>query len=258
MNETEITDVLVDPSARAASAQANPLESLSGSGGEQAHGQPPPPDGGDAVYQQCDQCGAPTDHNQRYCVVCGAQLRRATDPAARYLSEATASRQARRASSAPASSSRRSAPRRGGLGIALMLALIPVAAAVGVQVGRSSNNGDAQLIQALARRQGTVTVSSAARPAAPRTAAVAHAKRAKARTSGASPKASPTKSTSSTKGGGKVISTTKNGSAQQISGFKATKSEEQQGAKATQQVQKSTGKNYVNSQNSLPAQVVVP
>ncbi len=254
MNETEITDVLVDPSARAAGAQANPLESVSRSGGEQARGQPPPPDG--AVYSECDQCGAPTDHDQRYCVVCGSHLRRATDPAARYLSEATATSRALRAS-APASSPPRPTPRWGGLGVALMLALIPVAAAVGVQVGRSSNN-DAQLIHALARHQGTVTLSSSTTPAASQTADAAHDKRPKAHTTVASPKASPTKSTSSTKGAGKVISRTKNGSAQQISGFKATKSEEQQGAKATQQVQKSTGKSYVNSQNSLPAQVVVP
>jgi hypothetical protein len=229
MNETEITEVL----------------------------QPPPDGGAEVTYKPCDHCGAPTDQDQRYCVVCGAQLRNASDPAARYFNKA-AGRSRAQTATPPVTGSRPSASRWGGLGVALMLALIPAAAAIGVEVGRSSNNGDTQLIHALARHQGTVTVSGAPTTAASQTAAAATTKHAKASKHVASPKTSSTKSTPTTKGGGKVLSKTSNGSAQQISGFKATKSDEQQGAKATQQVQKSTGKSYVNQQSSLPSQVVVP
>jgi hypothetical protein len=211
---------------------------------------------------QCDQCGAAVDHLQRYCVVCGAHLKRANDPAARYFSRATGRAKTQRAGgrTQPAA---RSGGRWRGLGIALVLALIPVAAAIGVTAGRSSNNGDAKLIQALARRQPSVTVNGGPTAGAATTAAggastgnssrhkVAHVKVTSAKaTTAAKPKSSS--------GGASGTSTTSNGSVHRITGSKPTKSEEQQGAEATQKVQKSTGKNYVNSQQSLPSQVVVP
>ena len=216
----------------------------------------PAADAADA-FQRCDQCGAPADDDQRYCVVCGTHLRHASDPAARYFSDATARSRGGRTDGARAPSGR--ARRRPvGLGTALVLALIPVAAAIGVVAGRASNNGDTKLIQALARDQGAATVSSTAgRHAASLAGAGATRRHSHAQAKAASKKGS-SKNSSSTKGAGKVISTTKYGSAQQISGFKATNSDKQQGAKDTQQVQKSTGKSYVNSQNNLPSQVVVP
>ncbi len=225
---------------------------------------PPAPDAGAGAgpgdaYQRCDQCGAPADHDQRYCVVCGTHLRHADDPAARYFSEATARSRAKRTVGARAPSGR--VRRRSvGLGTALVLALIPVAAAVGVMAGRASNNGDTKLIQALARDQGTVTAGSTARhQAASLGGGATSAHHARVQAKAASKKgSSSSKNSSSTSGARKVISTTNNGSAQQISGFKATTSEKQQGAKDTQQVQKSKGKSYVNSQNNLPSQVVVP
>src|ERR1700677_4722904 len=42
------------------------------------------------TYQQCDECAAPVDKAQRYCVACGAHRRHVDDPATRYLSQATA------------------------------------------------------------------------------------------------------------------------------------------------------------------------
>jgi hypothetical protein len=204
---------------------------------------------------QCDECGAPVDKDQRYCVSCGAHRRHVNDPAARYLSQATA-----RSHSSKAAATARKAPRAGarsrGLALALAIAIIPVAAAAGVTAGRSSSNGDAKLIQALDRRQSaagvTATVPAASSNRAStqtkpgRTKAKRHAKK---RSSNATPSA---------KNAGKVISKTQNGTAQQITGFKPTKSQEQQGANATKKVQKSTGKSYVTGQNNLPSQVVVP
>ncbi|MFZ0385013.1 MAG: hypothetical protein WAL22_05080, partial [Solirubrobacteraceae bacterium] len=97
---------------------------------------------------QCDDCNAPVDEEQRYCVVCGAHRRHVEDPAARYLSELTAQSRTRRAVTV-ARPVRQTAVRGRGLGLAVALALVPVAAAVGVVAGRSSDNGNAKLIQAL-------------------------------------------------------------------------------------------------------------
>jgi hypothetical protein len=212
-----------------------------------------------ATIQQCDECGAPVDKDQRYCVSCGAHRRHVNDPAARYLSQATA-----RSRTTKVAATSRKAPRGGarsrGLALALAIAIIPVAAAAGVIAGRSSNNNDAKLIQALDRRQSaaaatstaTVPAATAGKSASTHTKVAAHTKakhHAKTTSSNATP---------SVKNAGKVISKTANGTAQQITGFKPSKSQEQQGADATKKIQKSTGKSYVTGQNNLPSQVVVP
>lgn len=194
------------------------------------------------AHVQCDHCGAAVDDQQRYCIACGAHLRHAYDPAARYFSQVGARARTSRAGSAP----QQPAGRSRGVGLALVLALIPVAAAIGVLAGRSSNNQDSQLIQALARRQGAVTIPGTA--SHPAHIAARRARRARA-TSGHHARANRPS---------KAVSTTRYGRVGQITGFKATKTAQQQGASATQQVQKSTGKNYVNTQRNLPSQVVVP
>jgi hypothetical protein len=194
------------------------------------------------AHVQCDQCGAAVDDQQRYCIACGAHLKHAYDPAARYFSQVGARARTSRAGSAP----QRSASHARGVGLALVLALIPVAAAIGVLAGRSSNNQDSQLIQALARRQGAVTIAGTG--SQPTHAAARRARRARATSSHHARSNRPSK----------AVSTTRYGSVGQISGFRATKTEEQQGASVTQQVQKSTGKSYVNRQSNLPSQVVVP
>jgi hypothetical protein len=211
-----------------------------------------------ATIQQCDECGAPVDKDQRYCVSCGAHRRHVNDPAARYLSQATA-----RSRTSKGAATARKAPRGGarsrGVGLALAIALIPVAAAAGVIAGRSSNNNDAKLIQALDRRQPAAAVTSTATvPTAAAASASTHAKAAAHAKAKHHAKKSASNATPSVKNAGKVISKTANGSAQQITGFKPTQSQEQQGAAATKKVQKSTGKSYVTGQNNLPSQVVVP
>lgn len=220
------------------------------------------PAAAEQTHARCDECGAAVADDQRYCVVCGAHRKHVNDPAAQYLSQATARSRGSR-TGAPARSQARPAGRARGLGTALVLALIPVAAAGGVLAGRSSSNDDAALIQALAKHQTAATTTTAAASSANTAASTQGASKststAKHKSSHhAARQSSAATSTPSTKNAGKVISTTQYGSAQQITGFKATKSEEQQGAADTQQVQKSTGKNYVNAQSNLPSQVVVP
>lgn len=100
-------------------------------------------------YQPCDDCGAPLDERQRYCVACGARRRHADDPAARFLAAATRRRRSSPvgapAATGAAAHGRRSAP----LTIAAAIAAIPLALGAGVLIGRSSGGGDGKLIAAL-------------------------------------------------------------------------------------------------------------
>src|ERR1700743_493569 len=101
---------------------------------------PPEPKAPDppAAFTQCEECGVPVDHDQRYCVNCGAHRRHVTDPAARYFTAATARA---RSSARVASPSAAASPRRSsGLAAAALLAVIPVAVAVGVAVGITASS----------------------------------------------------------------------------------------------------------------------
>ncbi len=210
---------------------------------------------GQDTYAHCDECGSLVEQAQRYCVQCGAHRTHVNDPAARYIGQATI--RARNARATPGT--RRAGRRTFGLGAALVIAAIPVAAAVGVEVGRSSNNGDQALISALSKHSAaiaagasTTAASGTSASSAPSTAATT----TKATTTGHTAKRSG-KSSSSTKGASAVRSTG-NGSASQITSAKPTAAQDAQGEAAAKQVQSSTGKGYVNTQNNLPSSVVVP
>lgn len=95
--------------------------------------------------EQCDQCGAPAERNQRYCVFCGAKRRHVDDPAARYLATGTS----RTRTSGGRRPVRAAGSRWSSLGVALAIAVIPVAVGLGVLVGRASTGNDAKLIAAL-------------------------------------------------------------------------------------------------------------
>lgn len=102
----------------------------------------------DAPYEACDQCGAPVEASQRYCVTCGTRRPHAYDPAARFMAEATSrSRAAARPPAGGASTSVRQ--RSPGLGTAVLIAMIPLALGLGVLLGRAGNGQDAKLLTAL-------------------------------------------------------------------------------------------------------------
>ncbi len=214
-----------------------------------------------ATPTQCDECNAPVDEEQRYCVVCGAHRRHVEDPAARYLSELTARSRTRRAVTV-ARPVRQAGPRARGLGLAVALALVPVAAAVGVVAERSSGNGNAKLIHALVLERQAANADAATSTTAGSTAgstggaatsgnsgAAGNAGKAKSSKKGSGARGShhATKSTSTSIPGGTVISAKPPSQAQK-----------QAGAQATEKVQKSKGKSYVKSQQNLPGTVVVP
>lgn len=201
------------------------------------------------AYQQCDECGAPVDRDQRYCVKCGARRRTVNDPAARYFSQASA--RSKVLGSAAGGAAPRPVPRGRGLGTALAIAIVPVAVAAGMMLGRSSSNEDSQLIQALAHRQSAIVGTAPA-------ASVGSGSSASTTGPGAKRSSRSGKSSSSTSKHGKTGSKTGSGTAQQLTGSKPTAAQKQQGAAVTQQVQKSTGKTYVQTQQGLPGIVVVP
>jgi len=104
-------------------------------------------------YLLCEQCQAPVERDQRYCVRCGARQSHARNPATSYF--ATAARNRRTA--AP---QQRSEGFLRGPAFALFLVLLPLGVGIGVLVGRSgsSNNND-KLISALQKQQPVVASS---------------------------------------------------------------------------------------------------
>jgi hypothetical protein len=124
---------------------------------------PPPPA---SRLRTCEECQAALDDEQRYCVRCGSRQPDVYDPAARYFASSARRRRS------PARAGAR--PARPGAGAprwaALFLALLPVAVALGVLVGKGNGNGNEdKLIDALRSQRGSV--ASTAAPAAQTTGA---------------------------------------------------------------------------------------
>jgi hypothetical protein len=201
-----------------------------------------------AAFSQCEECGAPVDHDQRYCVSCGAHRRHVTDPAARYLSAATArARSSARVASSPAAARPR---RSSGLAAAVLIAVIPVAVAVGVAVGRSSNNDDANLIKELSRSQAQVAAASRATATTP---AATNATAAPA--TGSAPKKHHVRSSTKGKTRHRATSSTNASKAPSNLNGHASATQKKQGQAIVNRLQHTNGTSYLNQ---LPSQVVVP
>jgi len=201
-----------------------------------------PPAGAEHAYEPCDACQAPLDERQRYCVVCGAHRANADDPVARYLAAA------RRARSAPAPSSQDPSRPIGGARLAVAIALVPLAAALGVLVGRGDSNGNEQVIKALRVQKAPVVnvVPSGATATSGGTATAAAATTGKGAAAASIGKP------------GKVLARTKYGVARKLEGSKVTQAEIVQSRKALKQISGTKGKAYVESQKTLPDTIVIP
>ncbi|HEY1595523.1 MAG TPA: hypothetical protein VGF74_09010 [Thermoleophilaceae bacterium] len=207
------------------SAEALPTESPPRPGRELPHG--------------CEECGAPLDVQQRYCVRCGTRNRNAPSPAADYFS-----RSGRRGRATPASTA--AAPRRrhwlAANAPALFLALLPLAVAAGVLIGKGGGSNDQQLIDAL--RSQRPAVAGAATAASPNSAAAGTAVAKKSRAA---------------KGHAhKALSKTKFGTAHQVAGSKPSAQKVKNDTNLVKKLQNSTGKSYLQQQTQgLPDEVVV-
>lgn len=189
------------------------------------------------AFEPCEECGAPMDPQQRYCVSCAARRGNGANPSSRYF--AAMSKRARRPLTAPP---RKASPTSRAAAVGFF-ALLPLAVALGVMVGRS-NSGSSDneaLLQALRERRAT-----AAATASP-TAAAAGSK--------ASKKAKAGKS--SANGEGKVIAQTKNGTVHAVTDFHASKRKEEEDTQIVEEAPEQTGENYVKAQQGLPDVIVV-
>lgn len=113
-------------------------------------------------FEQCEQCGAAVAREQRYCVECGAHRRYVPDPAVRYLR--SRSGRPRPVGGGPAPLRRSGPP---SLALAVLIAVVPVAVALGVLLGRSSTSGDGKLIAALRAQRPEVLSAGTSASASP-------------------------------------------------------------------------------------------
>jgi hypothetical protein len=192
-------------------------------------------------YRACDECGAPLDDQQRYCVHCGTRRSDVEEPALAWM----ASRRSR--SAAPARIAVASVPPRNPLALpALAFLLLPVAVALGVMAGGHGGKTDQRLLDALRNQKAPIV----------KVGDVAAAGSSSAMTTGRKSKKAKTGKADAT--GGKVVASTKYGVAHQVSGFKPTAAKIRSDTKLVQNINKSIGKNYLQAQRNLPDTIVVP
>jgi hypothetical protein len=188
-------------------------------------------------YEACEECGAPLDRQQRYCVECAARRGNGANPSSRYF--AAMSKRDRRPLTRPqakGSSGSRAAA-------VAFFALLPVAVAIGVVVGRSGSGGSEDaLLQAL-RRQDAAIASSGPTTTGP--------------TAASKPKSKGAKAGKKDKSGGKVIAQTENGAVHQITGFEPTQEKTEEDTKIVESNVKQSGSTYIKAQQNLPDVIVV-
>jgi hypothetical protein len=198
----------------------------------------PPALNGKPQYEPCEECGAPLDPQQRYCVNCAARRGNGANPASRYF--ATMSKRAHRPPlRAPAKTG--SGSRAAAVGF---FALLPIAVAIGVVVGRSGNDSgeNEALLEALRNQPAAVAGTTAGTTAA--TANSGKAKKAK-------------EADKSTKGGGRVVAKTSNGEVHQVTGYKPPPKKVEEDTKLVEANPEQAGENYIKAQQNLPDVTVV-
>jgi hypothetical protein len=204
--------------------------------------------------EPCEECGAPMDPQQRYCVECAARRGNGSNPASRYF--AAMSKKSRR----PLTKSQAKQPGGGSRAAAVgFFALLPIAVALGVVVGRSGGSGDSNeqaLLKALhsAERQ-QVAAAPTAEEATPAASTEKTAKGKGAEKGGK--KSAKQEKQAAEAGQGKVLNTTKNGTVHQVEGYKPTKEAEEADTKLVEENPEQTGENYIKAQQNLPDVTVV-
>jgi hypothetical protein len=179
------------------------------------------------------------DPQQRYCVNCAARRGNGANPSSRYF--AAMSAKARKPLVGPKKEKAPPASRAAAVGF---FALLPIAVALGVIVGRgdSGNSDNEALLQALRAREGTATSTAST-----------------GTTSGAAKKSTKDKAKtakSSAKGEGKVTKT-QNGDVHEVTHFTASKEKEEADTKLVEENPEQVGGDYIKAQQNLPDVIVV-
>jgi hypothetical protein len=194
---------------------------------------------GQAQYEPCEECGAPLDPQQRYCVECAARRGNGANPASRYF--AAMSKRARRPLARPDA---KAAPPSRAAAVGFF-ALLPIAVAIGVVVGRGgSDSGENEALLEALRNQNAAVASQSAGGST---------------TAAASAKADKSKKTAkaATKGAGKVVAKTSNGTVHQVTGFVPSEQKEEEDTKLVEGNVEQTGATYIEAQQNLPDVIVV-
>jgi len=188
------------------------------------------------AIEPCEECGAPMDPQQRYCVNCAARRGNGANPASRYF--ATMSKRSRRPLTGPAP---KQSPTSRAAAVAFF-ALLPLAVGLGLVIGRSGSGDDNSeaLLQALRERP----AATAGTVAAAGTTATAQKAKKEAKGKGKS------------KGEGKVTHT-ENGDVHDVANFEASKQKEEEDTQIVAENPEQTGENYIKAQQNLPDVIVV-
>ncbi len=189
-----------------------------------------------AQYEPCEECGAPLDPQQRYCVECAARRGNGANPSSRYF--ARMSKRARRPAAQPAT---KAVPGSRAAAVGFF-ALLPIAVAIGVIVGSDGGENEA-LLEAL-RNQNAAVAST---PAAGAGTTVAKTKNGKSKQVGKA----------ASKGAGKVVAKTSNGTIHQVTGYRPSAKKTAEDTKLVENNVEQTGSNYVKAQQNLPDVIVV-
>jgi hypothetical protein len=192
-------------------------------------------------YEPCESCGAPLDAQQRYCVNCATRRGNGANPSSRYF--AAMNKKARRPLSRPSTK----APGGSRAAAVGFFALLPIAVAIGVIVGRSgSGEGDNEALLKALQSQEAAAATATAAPAENATAAAKNKKQKNAK---------PSKGAD--KSGGKVVAKTANGTVHEVTGYKPTKEKEEADTQLVEENPEQSGENYIKAQQNLPDVVVI-
>ncbi len=209
------------------------------------------------INERCDHCSAPVEPAQRYCVQCGAHQRRADDPTARWFASARRAKAAQLpAGAVPASAA---SGRTVSAGVAaVLIALLPVAAGVGVLVGRGSDDSGQAVVEALKAAGaggGFAGGAAAVNATTPGAASTAEDSADPTEDDKTSKKVSGVEVSDEQ---APILSTGPTGSARQLTGTKPTTKDLSESKKALEQIESKKGEDYVEQQKDLPDTIVIP
>ncbi|MBS1861446.1 MAG: hypothetical protein JSS68_07005 [Actinobacteria bacterium] len=204
--------------------------------------------------EPCEECGAPMDPQQRYCVECAARRGNGSNPASRYF--AAMSKKSRRPLIKGQAKQQGGGSRAAAVGF---FALLPIAVALGVVVGRSGsgNSNEEALLRALHQAEKQQIAAAPVEEEAAPTPTKATKKEPKGASKGKKASAKSNAKKAEEASGGKVLNKTKNGTVHQVSGYKPNKETEEADTKLVEENPEQTGENYIKAQQNLPDVTVV-
>jgi hypothetical protein len=208
-------------------------------------------------YEPCEECGAPLDPQQRYCVECAARRGNGSNPASRYF--AAMSKKSRRPLTKTQTKGSGGGSRAAAVGF---FALLPIAVALGVVVGRSGsgNSNEDALLKALhqAEQQQVATAPVVTEEeAAPTTPTTKKAKGAAKGAKNGAKAGTKNEAKNAAKNAGTNATKSKQGAVEKIETYKPSKEDVEEDTKLVEENPEQTGENYIKAQQNLPDVVVV-